>query len=311
MNIADWVINVCYVVIKDGYFDKEGAVIQMKKILGLIITPRHAGNTELLIKEIMSNIDEPCIKELIRLTDLSINPCKACYRCLQPGQSCVLNDDFNFVMEKIKESDALIIGFPVYLLGPHAYFKLLLDRMLGVRNFIEHTRNKPCVMVMPFGIDGWEGYAKSAALVMPRMMEMKVVEYWPVQAALPGESLLTEENRLKAREIGLKLFEQEDITKRSIGKGKGQVCPQCASDLFSILENNQIQCPLCGAKGNLTINGVADFSGNTKNRFSQQELNHHFSEWLVGMKEKFIKEKDKLKAVQKPYQEMNWWVKRQ
>ncbi len=67
----------------------------MKKVLGLVVSNRKLGNSEILVKEILSNIPEECNRELIRLTDLEIKPCKACYRCLQPDSDCAVGDNFN------------------------------------------------------------------------------------------------------------------------------------------------------------------------------------------------------------------------
>jgi len=92
----------------------------MKKILGMVISPRKLGNSEILVKEIMSSIPEKCELQLIRLTDMKIDYCRACYHCLQPDVECPIDDDFNFVMKKIMEASALVIGVPVYLLGLHS-----------------------------------------------------------------------------------------------------------------------------------------------------------------------------------------------
>lgn len=74
----------------------------MKKVLGLVVSNRKLGNSEILVKEIMNNIPEECSRELIRLTDLEIKPCQACYRCLQPEKACLVQDDFNFVIKKLE-----------------------------------------------------------------------------------------------------------------------------------------------------------------------------------------------------------------
>lgn len=172
-----------------------------------------SGNSELLLKEIMKNVPEPCQRELIRLTELRIRPCRACYSCIKPGASFRIDDDFNFVINKIKESDAIVIGLPVYFFGTHAGFKIFSDRMLGNRNYVEHNREKPCAIVLSFGIQGMEGYAETAVLTLPRVPEMKVVELWQINAALPGESICDLENLKHAREIGLKLFAGQEFSK--------------------------------------------------------------------------------------------------
>ena len=54
----------------------------MKNVLGIIASPRRMGNSEILVKEISSNIPEPHRLNLLRLSDFNIKPCRACYLCL-------------------------------------------------------------------------------------------------------------------------------------------------------------------------------------------------------------------------------------
>ncbi|KJS14934.1 MAG: multimeric flavodoxin WrbA-like protein [Peptococcaceae bacterium BRH_c4b] len=281
----------------------------MKKILGLVISERRLGNSEILTKEIMDNIPEPCNRELIRLTDLNLKPCKACYHCLQPDTSCKMNDDFNFLMEKIKEADALIIAVPVYFLGPHAYYKLLTDRMLSAGHLARHTAGKPCLIVVSYGIKGWEGYTRTAALVLPRLLQMKVVGYWKVHAALPGESVLNEQNIIKTGELGANIFDLPVLQPKPLE------CPNCGSDLFRFLSGTEAECPLCSSRvklsvqnGNTVFNLIAEEQAKPC-RFSPEGIEEHFLHWLISMKDKFLEVRSQLKEVQKPYLDKKWWIK--
>ncbi|MFZ5631473.1 MAG: flavodoxin family protein [Bacillota bacterium] len=277
----------------------------MKKVLGLVVSERKLGNSELILKEIMAGVPDPCVRELIRLTELEIKPCRGCYRCLRNEAGCNIKDDFDFVINKIKEADALIIGLPVYFLGPHASFKILIDRVMGLGHYAEKTRGKPCVVVMSFGIPGWEGYTRTAALSLPRFLQMKVVDCWQVNAALPGESMLTSSNKEYARKIGLNLFTQQEYE-----KGPYE-CPHCGSDLFRLLPEGTIECPLCALKGSVGAGNIPLFPGTGRGRFSPEEIRKHFGldGWLTGMKDKFQVEKAKLQETQKTYKEMDWWIK--
>lgn len=275
----------------------------MKKVLGLVMSERKLGNSEILVKEIMDNVPDPCTKEMIRLTELKIEPCKGCYRCLMPNSECAIKDDFKYVFDKIISCDALIIGFPVYFLGPHAYLKVLTDRMLDVYNHVEHTRDKPCIIVMPFGMPGWEGYAKSAAVLLPGLMQMNLKDFWQVHAALPGEGMLNSENQEKAKSLGVSLFGNQ---KYATGDWE---CPYCGADLFRLLPDNLIECPICTARGHLKNGSKPEFLEPNQCRFSTARLEEHFGGWLVNMKSKFLQEKNRLREVQKPYQEKDWWVK--
>ena len=277
----------------------------MKKVLGLVISERRLGNSELLVKEIMAGIPEPCEREMIRLTELEIKPCKGCYRCIKSEEGCGIKDDFKFVMNRIIEADALIISVPVYFLGPHAFLKLLTDRMIGLDRYADKIRSKPCVVVMSYGIPGWEGYARTAALALPRFMQMKVLECWMVNATFPGESLSNSSNMENARKIGQSMF-----TRQEFEKGPYE-CPDCGSDLFRLLPEGMIECTLCNARGSLGASVIPLFADTGGGRFSKEGMRSHFGAdgWLKGMKDKFQVEKARLKEVQKPYMEMNWWIK--
>ena len=275
----------------------------MKKVLGIIISHRRLGNSELLVKEIMSSIPEECDRQLIRLTDLKIEPCKACYQCLQPDKNCPIKDDFHFIISKFKEADVLIIGVPVYILGPHGYYKMLSDRLVGAQNYSAYTEGKPCVIVMPYGTEGWEGYSKAAALVMPRLLRMKIVDCWQVHATLPGESLLNPDNLEYAQAIGRGIFNGLEYHSGS------RECSRCGSDLFRLLAENRVECPICGAQGLLKDNCIPDSTGADYYRFSNQEMEEHFKGWLVKMKHRFLAEKDILKELHKGYRNKDWWIR--
>lgn len=275
----------------------------MKKVLGLVVSDRKLGNSEILVKEIMRSVPEECNRELIRLTDLEIKPCRACYRCLQPDKSCLTPDDFNYIITKIREADALIIGVPVYFLGPHGYYKMLTDRLLGTQNYSRDTRGKPCIIVMPYGSRGWEGYSKAAGIVMPKLLRMKLLECWQVYATLPGESLLNPENISYAQSLGQRLFHASE---RPAGSKE---CPLCGSDLFRLIDEEQVECPICGARG-MFKNGNLNFSAADYCRFSDHEMDEHFKLWLLEVKERFRAEKEHLKELHRDYKTdeyQSWW----
>jgi len=275
----------------------------MKKILGLVISRRILGNSELLLKEIMSHIPEKCTLELIRLTDLKIDPCQACYRCLQPEAPCPLPDDFNFVLDKIKEADALLIGMPVYILGPHGCYKMLTDRFVGAENYTKFTKDKPCVLVIPHGTKGWEGYSKAASLALPRLLKMKIVDCWQPNITLPGEGLLDPGVKDYARDLGQNL-----LGGRVYGPDV-RACSLCGSDMVRLLPQNNIECGICGAQGILKDDNIPDFSQAEYYRFGDSEMEEHFTSYLVEMKQRFLREKDRLKEVQKAYKGLDWWVR--
>lgn len=274
----------------------------MGKLLGLVVSARRLGNSEVLVKEIMSRVPGEWERELIRLTDLRINPCKACYSCLG-GAGCKVDDDFDFVLTKVKEADALVVGVPVYVLGPHGCLKMFTDRLLGAGHYVRHTRGKPCVVVMPYGVTGWLGYSRTAALTLPRILQMKLVDFWTVLAALPAEGLLSEANLSRAGDIAARLFAQGEET-----RGPGE-CLRCGSDLFRLLPGGGVECPLCGVRAGVSPDGQLAYGDTDPGRFAPARMQEHFLGWLVDMKEKYGVERERLKEAQKSYRQLDWWVK--
>jgi multimeric flavodoxin WrbA len=274
----------------------------MKKILGLVFSHRKLGNSELLVKEIMSRVPGDNILELIRVTDLKLEPCRACYYCLShPG--CNIKDDFNYIINKIREADAVVTGVPVYLLGLHGYYKMFTDRLVGSYNYAASTKGKPFIITIPYGTQGWRGYSGAAALVMPRLLQMNVLDCWFVHATLPGECFMAHDNLDYAGSLADRLFRGQHYTPGKRG------CSWCGNDIFRFTEDGGVECVVCSAVGVLKQGNVPDFSESEYCRFTAEEIGHHFNVWLKEMKDKFHNVKDSLKDIQQKYRDMNWWIK--
>lgn len=270
----------------------------------MVVSERRLGNSEILLKEIMGSVPGPCELELIRLTEIDLKPCRACYRCLKPDTPCVIKDGFNFVIERIKEADALVIGVPIYIMGLHGSLKMLTDRMLGANSYVKHTRGKPCVLVIPYGKDSYTGYSRTAALVLPRVLQMKLIDRWMVHAALPGECLVNEENLSRARELGKRIFEAEELPKRP------WECAVCGADLFRFLPDGGIECPLCNTRGRIRSDNTLEFPDLGQHKFTREGADHH-GEWLMDRKEEFMSKRKRIKEMQAPYRDKDWWVRPQ
>jgi hypothetical protein len=67
--------------------------------------------------------------EQINLHDYAIADCLGCLRCLERGEPCSRDDDYDALLAKIKAADGLILGTPVHMAGVSGKLKTLLDRM--------------------------------------------------------------------------------------------------------------------------------------------------------------------------------------
>jgi multimeric flavodoxin WrbA len=105
---------------------------ESRNILGIVGSPRRNGNTEILVDEVLAAAEENGAKvHKVILSKLDIGPCRACDTCRKTGK-CVQKDDMEELATKMKNSDVLVLGTPVYWWGPTAQFKAFLDRWYGV-----------------------------------------------------------------------------------------------------------------------------------------------------------------------------------
>lgn len=97
-------------------------------VLGFVGSPRHGGNTDILVEEALRAASElGGTSKKIYLADLHIEPCKACDACRSDGV-CATRDDMDAVRAEMEKADAYVIGTPVYFWGPSAQLKKFVDR---------------------------------------------------------------------------------------------------------------------------------------------------------------------------------------
>lgn len=92
---------------------------------------RKNGNTAILINYVLEELKKDGIKtELIQLAGEKIHGCTACYKCFSnKNKKCAVNDDVvNNCIEKMLESDGIILGSPTYFSNVSSEMKALIDR---------------------------------------------------------------------------------------------------------------------------------------------------------------------------------------
>jgi len=102
------------------------------KVLAINSSPRVGGNTGSLIDEALRGAKDAGVAgvEKILLQKIKMGYCIGCEKCQDPGWEgfCSQKDDVNDLFQKIAASDALIIGFPIYLGREPAQLCTLQDR---------------------------------------------------------------------------------------------------------------------------------------------------------------------------------------
>lgn len=129
-----------------------------KKVLILSGSPRKGGNSDILCDEFARGAQEAGNEvEKIRVASKKIYPCSACYYCRDHGGACVHKDDMAEVLQKMIDSDVLVLASPVYFYSIDAQLKAVIDRTVArwlevkTRSFITSSRwqTKPIRPLIP------------------------------------------------------------------------------------------------------------------------------------------------------------------
>lgn len=102
----------------------------MKKILGVVGSPRKKGNTDILVSRMLDGAAAAgAAIEKIFLADLKIAECDGCHACWKT-ERCTKDDDMQALYPKIIGSDLIVFGTPVYWYGPTAIMMGFIDRFV-------------------------------------------------------------------------------------------------------------------------------------------------------------------------------------
>lgn len=100
----------------------------MKKVLIISTSPRKGGNSQALADAFMKGAkDANNLVEKVELYAKKINFCLGCLACQKSGQ-CVIKDDANAIVEKMRDADVLVFATPIYYYAMSGQMKTMLDR---------------------------------------------------------------------------------------------------------------------------------------------------------------------------------------
>lgn len=273
----------------------------MKRILGIIGSPRKLGNCEVVVKAVCEEVPEPHELRLLRLQDFGLRACVGCYRCLSEGR-CFMDDGLGRILDAMREADAYIVAAPAYFLGVNAAVKVLLDRGLSFYGAKDGLWGKPSLAIAVAGIEGKEGSALLSiqALLKCLLSDIKASEV--LYAALPGELLFSEAGRAAARRLGAALFGEA-------ARAGGPRCPLCGGDSFRFLGRRRVRCMLCGSDGELGLEAgeaVLDIRRGEHPLHLDEEAARRHEAWLRDMKERLVAELPRVRKVREEFRGGDW-----
>jgi multimeric flavodoxin WrbA len=104
------------------------------KLLAITGSQRKNGNSYFLTKTVLNSAETNY--EIIQLADKKLEFCNICEKCI--NSDCVLNDDFNGIVEKMKSADGIVFAFPKYLFAA-SKFLCFLERLATVDHMRKHA----------------------------------------------------------------------------------------------------------------------------------------------------------------------------
>lgn len=165
------------------------------KVLLINGSPRQHGNTNRALEEVAKQLQSQGIEsEIVWIGTQPVRECIACGKCKEKGLGkCIFDDDVcNKIIQKMNESDGLVVGSPVYYGTPTGSILSILHRMCYAGTKLE---GKPAAAVTVCRRGG--ATAAYQTLLMPfLMMNMPIVtsQYWNiVYGRAEGESAMDAE----------------------------------------------------------------------------------------------------------------------
>ncbi|MDP2913737.1 MAG: flavodoxin family protein [Candidatus Omnitrophota bacterium] len=110
----------------------------MRKVVGIMCSPRKGGNADLLLGRALEGARSKGagVRKIV-LNDLDFMACQECGGCDKTGV-CVLKDDMRSVYKEIEGADGVIISSPVFFGTVSAQMKMMIDRFncLWIKKYV-------------------------------------------------------------------------------------------------------------------------------------------------------------------------------
>ena len=187
----------------------------MIKLLGIIGSSRKGGNTETIIKEVLkASEQEGAETELLYLVDFTLEPCNGCRTCWDTKE-CIIKDDAEKILNKMKEFDGIVIGSPVYFYNINSQTKTFIDRV----GYLNYVRGRPAFKNKVGGavvVAGRSGLMNSLSQILLFLTASRMIVASPVVAAIgsgvKGDVINDTSGVEYAKELGTKMVQIAKIT---------------------------------------------------------------------------------------------------
>ena len=177
------------------------------KVVAFNGSPKSEGNTYHAIKILADELENQGIEvEIIHVGNKVIRGCTACNSCFKSrNERCIIDDEVNNWIQKIKEADGIIFGSPVHFSSIGATMKSFLDRAMYVasanKSLFRHKVGAAVVAVRRSGgipaFNQLNNYISYSEMLMPNS------NYWNViHGTKPGDAVQDDEGVQIMRVLG-------------------------------------------------------------------------------------------------------------
>jgi multimeric flavodoxin WrbA len=122
------------------------------KVTGVVGSPKKKGNTAFLLEEVFSAIEDPAIeKEIIHLSDYSLEECDGCDLCIKERR-CPKEDDMSTIAASLLEADCIIFAAPSYFGQVPSIMKTFMDRSRVLKMQDHKLKDTWCTVITHAGL---------------------------------------------------------------------------------------------------------------------------------------------------------------
>jgi len=177
------------------------------KVVAFNGSPKKEGNTFQAIKILANELENQGIEvEIINVGNKAIRGCTTCNSCFKmKNEKCIIEDEVNEWIQKIKEADGVILGSPVHFSSIGATMKSFLDRAMYVssanKSLFRHKVGAAVIAVRRSGgvpaFNQLNNYISYSEMLMPNS------NYWNViHGTKPGDAVQDDEGVQIMRVLG-------------------------------------------------------------------------------------------------------------
>lgn len=149
------------------------------KVVAFNGSPRKGGNCEIALNYIGEELKKEDVEfEIVQVGNQMVRGCLACYKCLETGSGhCIQKDSVNEWIDKMVQSDGILLASPVYYGGIAGTMKCFLDRaFLAAGNKLHHKVGASIVTARRSG--ALETFQQLNAYLNTMEMIMPTADYW-------------------------------------------------------------------------------------------------------------------------------------